>query len=173
MHSCHILPHAKVEHLLPQSWALRCVRQCPCTYVATGASSLHALSAGVRSADKQLSGVQAADKAKDALPDPPQTGSAPASAKKEEAQTQSNSNPLDAIKKAAPASLPSPAKVSKTALKAPTHELLLALPVLTPHDHLVCSCSNAVVAAVPNCRACWWLQHPVDEGPCRAVPCLA
>ena len=59
--------------------------------------------------------MQAADKAKDALPDPPQTGTASASAKKEEAQTQSNSNPLDAIKKAAPASLPNPAEAAKKA----------------------------------------------------------
>ena len=57
---------------------------------------------------------QAADKAKDALPEPPQTGTASASAKKAEGATQSQSNPAEALKKAAPDSLPNPAKAAQS-----------------------------------------------------------
>ena len=58
--------------------------------------------------------LQAADKAQEALPEPPQTGTASASAKKAEGETQSKSNPLDALKKAAPDSLPTPAKAAQS-----------------------------------------------------------
>ena len=57
---------------------------------------------------------QAADKAKDALPEPPQTGTASASARKAEGATQSQSNPAEALKKAAPDSLPNPAKAAQS-----------------------------------------------------------
>ena len=69
---------------------------------------------GKQGTDRQLCCLQAADQAKEALPSPPQTASASGPAKQAEAATKSTSNPLEPVKKAAPASLPDPSKAAQS-----------------------------------------------------------